>query len=128
MRIGLDYWNVLSHHPAVFRELAAALLAAGNEVHVISAIGKGRSGTIAAEVRRLRIPVTAVHEVVFDHPRESPELKTARCLALGISVFFDDRDDVCRVMTATGKITAMRVTRPEPGVRTRKPDITAERR
>jgi hypothetical protein len=127
MRIGFDYWNVCSHHSVVFRELAAALLAAGHEVHVISAIGRGRAGTVASEIGKLGIPVTAVHEVIFGHPRESPALKTAKCTELGISVFYDDRDDVCRAMTATGRIVAMRVTRPEPGVRTRKPDIAAER-
>ena len=121
MKTGLDYWNVCSHHPDYFRELAAALLAAGHEVHVISAIGRNRSGTIAAEVAALGIPVTAVHEVTFRHPRESPALKTAECLRLGITVFYDDRDDVCREMTATGKILALRVTRPARG------DIAAER-
>lgn len=127
MNIGLDYWNVCSHHPDAFRELAAALLARGDEVHIISAVGCNRMGTVAGEIRKLGIPVTAVHELVFSHPRESPALKTARCLELGIGVFFDDRDDVCRAMTATGKILALRVTRPEPHAgRTRKPDIAAE--
>jgi hypothetical protein len=129
MKYGLDYWNVCSRHPDAFRELAAALLAAGNEVHVISAIGAGRAGTVAGEIARLAISVTAVHEVIFTHPRESPELKTARCLELGISVFCDDRDDVCRAMTATGKILALRVTRPDhPRDQLRRwPDIAAER-
>ncbi len=127
MKVGFDYWNVCSAHPGVFRELAAALLAADSEVHVISAIGKGRSGTIASEIGELGITVTAVHEVIFRHPRESPALKTAKCLELDIGVFYDDRDDVCRAMTATGKILALRVTRPEPHAgRTRKPDLAAE--
>lgn len=115
IRIGLDYWNTCSHHPGYFRRLAAQALAAGDEVHVISAIGASRSGTIAGEVRALGIPVTAVHELVFSHPRESPALKTSACLRLGISVYYDDRDDVCREMTATGRILALRVTRPGRG-------------
>lgn len=128
MKVGLDYWNVCSHHPEVFRELAAALLARGDEVHVISSVGRNRTGTVAGEVGALGIPVTAVHELVFSHPRESPALKTAMCLELGIEVHFDDRDDVCQAMTATGKILALRVTRPEPHAgRARKPDIAAER-
>jgi hypothetical protein len=128
MKTGLDFWNVCSHHPDAFRELAAALLAAGNEVHVISAVGASRAGTVATDIARLAIPVTAVHEVIFTHPRESPELKTVRCLELGISVFYDDRDDVCRAMTATGKILALRVTRPEhPRDQLRRRDIAAER-
>lgn len=113
MKIGFDYWNVLSHHPDYFGELIPLLMADGHEVHVISAIGRKRSGTIAKEVADLGLYVTAVHEVIFAHPRESPALKTAECLRLGITVFYDDRDDVCRAMTATGKILALRVTRPD---------------
>lgn len=111
MKIGLDYWNVISHHPVYFRELAAGALAAGHEVHVLSSIGRVRSGTIAADVAVCGVPVTAVHELVFAHPRESPALKTARAVELGITVFYDDRDDVCRAMTGAGTL-AMRVTRP----------------
>jgi acid phosphatase class B len=111
VKVGLDYWNVISHHPVYFAELASAALAAGHEVHVISAIGRKRAGTIAADVVVCGVPVTAVHELVFSHPRESPALKTAKALELGISVFYDDRDDVCAAMTAAG-ILALRVTRP----------------
>jgi hypothetical protein len=121
MRVGFDYWNVLSHHPDYFGELIPLLLEAGHEVHVISAIGRNRSGTIAAEVAGLGIPVTAVHECVFRHPGASPALKTAKARELGIDVFYDDRDDVCRAMTAAG-ILAMRVTRPD-----RRQDTEAER-
>jgi acid phosphatase class B len=121
MKIGLDYWNTISHHPVYFRQLAAAALAAGHEVHVISAIGPKRAGTIAGDVAICGVPVTAVHELVFAHPRESPVLKTARALELGVTVFYDDRDDVCRAMTEAG-ILAMRVTRPG-----RRGDIEAER-
>jgi hypothetical protein len=113
VKIGLDYWNVISHYPVYFQELAAGALEHGHEVHVISAIGRKRAGTIAAEVAGLDVPVTAVHEVIFRHPRESPALKTAECLRLGITVFYDDRDDVCRAMTETGQILALRVTRPD---------------
>lgn len=117
MKIGLDYWNVCSTHPDYFRWLARAALAAGDEVHVISAIGRNRMGTVAGEIEQLGIPVTAVHEVVFDHPRESPWRKVSKVLELGITVYYDDRDDVCEAMTASG-ILAMRVTRPfrrQPG-------------
>jgi hypothetical protein len=121
VKIGLDYWNVCSHHAGYFRELAVLALAAGHEVHIISAVGANRAGTVLDEVARLDIPVTGVHEVVFSHPRRSPVLKTARALELGITVFYDDRDDVCEAMTAAG-ILALRVTRPRPGG-----DVAAER-
>jgi hypothetical protein len=118
VRVGFDYWNVISHYPAQFGLMAHALIDAGHEVFVISAIGRNRLGTITDEVTALGVPFTEVHEIVFSHPRESPALKTAKALKLDIDVFYDDRDDVCRAMAGTGKILALRVTRPGRGTDT----------
>lgn len=109
MIVGFDYWQVLSHYPRQIGHLIRIHERAGDEVHVISAIGLGRIGTVEQEVRALT-PVPAVHEVVFTDPRESPYLKLAKCQELGIELFYDDRDDVCRVLTKHG-ILAVRVTR-----------------
>jgi len=46
-----------------------------------------------------------------------------KCWELGITVFYDDRDDVCRLLTKHG-ILAMRVTRNDDGA----DDVDAERR
>lgn len=109
MIVGFDYWNVLSHYPRQIVHLMAIHQAAGDEVHVISAIGHGRIGTVEAEVREVT-DVPVVHEVVFDHTRESPELKLAKCVELGIEIFYDDREDVCRLLAENG-ILALRVPR-----------------
>jgi acid phosphatase class B len=113
MKIGFDYWQVISHYPDFFAELNSMFWFYGHEVHVISAVGPTRRNTVLAEVIRL-IPdnTPKVHEVIFNHPSESPELKLAKCKELGIDVFFDDRDDVCRLLNQNG-ITAMRVTRKD---------------
>jgi acid phosphatase class B len=107
--VGFDYWHVLSHYPTQIGHLIALHAAAGDEVHVVSAIGRGRVGTVEAEVRVVT-DVPTVHEVVFSHPRESPELKLAKCFELGIELFYDDREDVCRLLSANG-ILAFRVPR-----------------
>jgi hypothetical protein len=122
MKIGLDYWQVISHYPEYFRELARAHMALDGEVHVISAIGKHRSGTVADEVEELGIPNSGVHEVVFRHSSESPELKLAKCLELGIQVFYDDREDVCRLLNKHG-IVALHVIRKDSSA----DDLAAER-
>jgi hypothetical protein len=122
MKIGLDYWQVCSHYPGYFRELARAHLAMNGEVHIISAVGKGRSGTVASEVAELGIPSSGVHEVVFRHPGESPRLKLAKCVELGIQVFYDDREDVCRLLNQHG-ILALHVLREDPAAG----DLSAER-
>ena len=121
MIVGFDYWQVLSHYPAQFAHLMAVHARAGDVVHVISAIGHGRIGTVEAEVRQ-HSPHATVHEVVFRDPRESPHLKLAKCQELGVEVFYDDREDVCRMLAKHG-ILALRVPRRD-GVT----DLAGERR
>ena len=113
MIVGFDYWQVISHYPEYFNQLALMHLDAGDQVVVISAVGDDRVGTIDTEVRQLAFPNSVrVYEVVFNHPGQSPELKLAKCKELGVSVFYDDRDDVCRLLNKSG-ILSMRVTRKD---------------
>jgi len=121
MIVGFDYWQVLSHYPERIGHLIEVHELVGDEVHVISAIGRGRIGTIEREVRAITASGT-VHEVVFQDPRESPHLKLAKCQELGIEVFYDDRDDVCRMLNRHG-ILAMRVPRRDGSTY----DLDAER-
>jgi acid phosphatase class B len=121
MIVGFDYWQVLSHYPEQIGHLMEIHSRAGDTVHVISAIGRGRIGTVADEVR-VHTDVAEVHEVVFGHPRESPVLKLAKCQELGIVLFYDDREDVCRMLSQHG-ILALRVPRREQDP----DDVRAER-
>ena len=124
MKVGFDYWQVISHYPRETGMLADALYLCGHDVHVISAIGSQRIGTIADEVCKVwgNFRREKIHEVVFDDPIQSPELKLAKCKELGITMFFDDRDDVCRLLNKNG-IVAMRVTRKDNSTY----DLQAER-
>ena len=122
MIVGFDYWQVLSHYPDRIGHLVDVHAQAGDEVHIVSAIGRSRIGTVEQEVRAITLHGT-VHEVVFRDPRESPFLKLAKCQELGIEVFYDDRDDVCRVLNKHG-ILAMRVTRRDGSTY----DLGAERK
>jgi acid phosphatase class B len=135
MIIGFDYWQVLSHYPELLTKLILRIDSMPDtEIHVISAIGKTRIGTIKGEVFKTInkagymnphkvVHPDNIHEVVFDSPKESPELKLAKCKELGIEMFFDDRDDVCRLLNANG-IMAMRVTRKDNSTY----DLDAERK
>lgn len=125
MIVGFDYWQVISHYHEETGALADSLYLTGHDVHVISAIGKSRIGTIAADVKRVwgDFNDNKIHEVVFDSPKQSPELKLAKCKELGITMFFDDRDDVCRLLNENG-IMAMRVTRKDNSTY----DLQAERK
>lgn len=109
MRIGFDYWQVLSHFTDHCHDFIEAMQNAGYTVVCISAVGAKRAGTVEAEVRKLGFDIP-VHEVLFKNPKESPALKLAKCQELGIQAFFDDRDDVCRLLNKHG-IMAMRVSR-----------------
>lgn len=115
MKIGFDYWQVISHFPDQCSFMASAFISEGAKVHVISAVGKNRVGSVAPAIEKLGFhwdADTFVHEVIFDNPSQSPELKIAKALELGIDIFFDDRDDVCRAMNKAG-IMACRVSRKD---------------
>lgn len=114
MIIGFDYWQVISHYPKEFRHLAKMFTANGDTVHVVSAVGKDRAGTVATSVKNKGFDpkLYQVHEVIFDSPAQSPELKLEKCRELGITMFFDDRDDVCRLLNKNG-ILAFRVSRKD---------------
>lgn len=123
IKVGFDYWQVLSHYPNEFFTLGMALQSDGVEVVVISAVGRQRAGSVVREAQRvLDIDSRNVHEVLFKHPSESPELKLAKCKELEVTMFFDDRKDVCDLLNANG-ILAFQVPRKQRG----KSDIEAER-
>lgn len=117
MKVGFDYWNVISHYPDKIGALMFSLYQMpvlpgepDTEIHVISAIGPKRVGTIEQEVfdsllkggYESDILVTGVHEVVTSREHKSPELKLAKCKELGLDMFFDDRQDVCDLLNANG--------------------------
>lgn len=125
MKIGFDYWNVTSHYPegigflmCAIHQFAALPGEDSPEVHVISAIGPKRVGTIEDEVfdtllkagYESDVMLTGVHEVVTSREKKSPELKLAKCQELGIQMFFDDRQDVCDLLNENG-ILAFKVPR-----------------
>lgn len=56
VKIGLDYWNVCSHHEGYFRRLATLHLVAGDKVHVVSAVGPQARGKRRPGDRRPRDP------------------------------------------------------------------------
>jgi hypothetical protein len=85
VKVGFDYWQVLSHYPEQFKVLVNSLLCTGHQVYVLSAVGKNRAGTVENEVIRLGFDIP-VYEVVFDDARQSPELKLEKCQQLGIKI------------------------------------------
>lgn len=115
MKIGFDYWQVLSHFKPECQFMLSAFISEGATVHVISAVGGNHTPESVVEAvgkMGYTIPADRIHAVVFDNPSQSPELKVAKAKELGLDIFFDDRDDVCRAMNAAG-IMACRVTRKD---------------
>lgn len=125
MKIGFDYWQVVSHYPTTFAVLEKALSLNGNDTYIISAVGAKKQHTVADDVIQLwpTFNRTHIHEVLFTHPRQSPQLKLAKCQELGIELFFDDREDVCTLLNQHG-ILALRVPRQVEWLS----DIAAERK
>ncbi len=124
-KIGFDYWQVLSHYPEEIALLDESLWMNFQETHIISAVGRNRAGSVEREVLKIipNYPTGNIHEVLFNNPRQSPELKLAKCQELGISMFFDDRTDVVDLLNANG-ILAFLVPRKKRG----QTDLQGERK
>ena len=108
MKVGLDYHDTISAHPDAFRQLATALLAAEHEVHIISAVGPNHVKQYTKEIKRSKVPATAVHMLVYDRHYQAPKLKLEKCIDIGINLFIDDRADTCALLAAHG-ILALKV-------------------
>ncbi|CAA9563863.1 MAG: hypothetical protein AVDCRST_MAG49-2734 [uncultured Thermomicrobiales bacterium] len=112
MKVGLDYWNTVSHNLDTFRVLADALLDGGHEVYIVTAVGHRRKHTVLADIAALDLPVSGVRMVVFDRPAEAPRLKFEVCQELGITLFFDDRADTCAYLNDRGIVACNVLRRP----------------
>lgn len=113
MKIGFDFYKTISAYPKVFRELASSLTSEGNEIVVISAVGKSSDkDNYTRHVREFLethgITYKSLHIVQFDKDEEIPQLKLEACKTHGVEVYFDDRLDVCTKLHENGVIS-MRV-------------------
>ena len=116
--VGIIY---VSHRMREIRALAdrITVLRDGRLVKTLDAEGVADSELVELMTgRKIDVLFPKIHHapgevaVVFRDPRESPHLKLAKCRELGIEVFYDDREDVCRILAKHG-ILALRVPRRE---------------
>ena len=98
MKIGFDYYGVVSHYEWM-RDLAKEFLANGDSVHCITAADP--QTTIEeqqAKVLELGIPFTAIHVVYAPSHEDAGERKAEVMKREGISVLFDDNPFIINVV------------------------------
>lgn len=110
--IGIDYYQTITQDPSLFVDFTSGLISEGWKVHIITAVGPTRFDTVRAEIEALNVPNSTIEVVLFEHPREAPELKLAKCKELGVQMFIDDREDICRLLRKNG-IVAMNIIRKD---------------
>lgn len=103
--VGLDYHDTITKHEKVFKKLATALLAAGYEVHIISALKTPTNPQIKKEVLKCKVPHTSIELVYFKDYEEIAELKLQACKKLGVRIMFDDMPSVCKLLAKNGIAT-----------------------
>lgn len=113
MKIGVDYWDTITRYPKVFRDLLTSLDVAGNEIYVITACRittskKSYTEKVKAFLEREEIPYDHIIVVQFRDWIEVPELKVEAAQTMEVSLFIDDRQDVCDTMQRRG-IAALHV-------------------
>lgn len=117
MKIGLDYFNVISQFPEVLQHLAEDWMASGHEVYIVSAVGHRRlekSGGLEnykQEIRDYNIPNVETVIVVFDNEEEIPQRKLDVCKKHDINIFIDDRPETVKLLHENG-IVALLMPKP----------------
>lgn len=103
MVYGFDYSGVISKYPKRFKKLATALLAQGDTVYIVSAKRHENVAKLRQDIKHF--PCTRLEVVVHNDYLKIPELKLRACKRLGIRVMFDDREDICKLLSENGIMT-----------------------
>ena len=110
MIVAFDFHGSVDVQPNL-RALAQALLGAGNDCHVISAIGhESHKDTINWRLEQIGIPWSGVHFVIFPRPLtvggavewELGNMKADIMAKIGATILFDDNPYICKAVRARG--------------------------
>ena len=102
MIVVLDLYGTITAQPKFFKMFAEFVLAAGGQVHVVTAVGPFNRKQALKDLRHSRVPYTSVEVVVFEEFHQVPALKMAVCERLKADMIIDDRDDTCSAAWVRG--------------------------
>ncbi len=106
MNIGFDYSGTMDTYPEGFTAIGKAMQTQGHKVYIISAVGFGDLDfdKVIAE------QFGWVDEIITFEAVNTPQQKLEICQAKGVTMFFDDRKDICDHLNVNG-VVAFRVWR-----------------
>lgn len=105
--IGIDYNNTITKDEKLFKRLAGALLAAGYPVYIITAMKRPASQERLKQLRKTKVPHTAIEIVYFKDFTEIPRLKLQACQRLGVKLLFDDMPEVTELVSQHKILTCL---------------------
>lgn len=105
MILSLDFHNTITKNPKMFKRISGALLQAGFQVYIISALKRPTDPRRKKDVLNCKIPNSGVELVYFSDYSEIPELKLEACRRLGVKIMIDDMPSVCEKLAEEGIIT-----------------------
>lgn len=92
MILGLDFYDTITAYPVAIRKLAESILAAGGEVHIVSAIKPVNTERSARHLKDARIPYTSVQWLYYERHEDMPKLKVPVYKKLGCDIIIDDNE------------------------------------
>jgi len=119
MKIGIDFYNVITQYPKQMRELARSFLVAGNEVYIISAYGDRQLKKYDSSPKKYKefiesynVPCSGIKLVYFkDDDSLIPKMKYDVIKRLGIELMIDDRPETIKYLHERG-ICALQMLKP----------------
>jgi hypothetical protein len=106
MNIGFDYSGTMDTYPQGFTEIGKGIQALGGKVYIISAVGFGDLDFDQVIIKEF----PWVDEVITFEAVNTPQQKLEICNKYGVTMFFDDRKEICDHLNLNG-VVAFRVWR-----------------
>lgn len=107
MIVGFDFFHTINEFPEMMAGLSQFFKEQGHSVVVISAIDRVHDENkyfdkVAEFCEKIGFQYDKIHVLLFTAPTEIPELKLQVAKKVGVSLFFDDRNDVVQTMNTYG--------------------------
>jgi uncharacterized HAD superfamily protein len=127
LRFGIDIDGTITRAPKHFKRLIDALLASGNEVHIVTGRDAGRIKETDDLLRSMAIHYTSLVMKPVDWPGTMPEYKVRAVKDLNLHLLIDDEEPNCwAVEFRTGALAAHMLPFPDSLAEFAEPDEFVE--
>lgn len=107
MIIGFDWYNTITRHEELLATFSKILKASGHKIYIITAAKSGKNifeyaESVKKHLDEIGFERDGIFAFSFEESGDIPQMKLEHCKELKVEYFFDDRRDVCWLLSQNG--------------------------